>query len=70
MIKRFAYILFIPFLVLLFLPYSVDAANKSFDITAQQWSFSPSTITVNEGDVVTMNVTSIDVSHGLSLIQC
>jgi plastocyanin len=43
------------------------AANQSFDITAKQFSFSPSTITVTEGDSVTLRLTSADVDHGFSL---
>lgn len=38
---------------------------KSFTITATQWSFSPNTITVNEGDLVRLRVTSLDVPHGI-----
>ena len=69
MIKRLASVLLIPFFVLLFSPLSADAASRSFNITAKQWSFTPSTITVTEGDVVTLNVTSVDVSHGLAISQ-
>ncbi|MCH7492096.1 cupredoxin domain-containing protein [Patescibacteria group bacterium] len=69
MIKRLAPVLLIPFFVLLFSPLSADAASRSFNITAKQWSFTPSTITVTEGDVVTLNVTSVDVSHGLAISQ-
>lgn len=40
---------------------------KEFTITAKRWSFSPSTITVNQGDTVKLKITSIDVTHGFSL---
>ena len=40
---------------------------KSFTITATQWDFTPSTITVNQGDTVRLTVTSADVSHGIFL---
>jgi cytochrome c oxidase subunit II len=40
---------------------------KSFDITAKQWEFVPSVITVDKGDTVRLSVKSVDVSHGLSI---
>ena len=40
---------------------------REFDITAQQWSFSPDTITVNAGDTVKLHITSADVTHGFAL---
>jgi len=40
---------------------------KEFSITAKQWEFSPSTITVNKGDTVRITIKSIDVSHGFHL---
>ncbi len=45
----------------------LGTATKTFNITAQQWQFTPSTITVDEGDSVTLNVTSTDVTHGFSI---
>lgn len=42
---------------------------RTFDITAKQWAFEPSTIRVNKGDTVVFNVTSVDVDHGLTLAQ-
>jgi heme/copper-type cytochrome/quinol oxidase subunit 2 len=42
---------------------------KTIDITANQFTFSPSTITVKEGTVVTVNLTSTDTEHGFSLAQ-
>ena len=38
---------------------------KSFTITASQWSFSPNTITVKQGDTVRLRATSLDVAHGI-----
>ncbi len=49
---------------------SVDFSTpdvKEFTMTAKQWEFSPSTITVNKGDKVRLLVTSIDVAHGINL---
>ncbi len=40
---------------------------KEFTMTAKQWAFEPSTITVNKGDRVRLVVTSIDVAHGFGL---
>ena len=41
--------------------------EKSFTLTAKKWEFSPSTLTVNEGDIVTLTVQSLDVTHGMAL---
>ena len=46
---------------------AVTASVKSFTITASQFEFSPSTITVNEGDTVKLTVTSEDTTHGISI---
>ncbi|NQV09236.1 cupredoxin domain-containing protein [Candidatus Woesearchaeota archaeon] len=40
---------------------------KEFDIIARNWEFIPETITVNEGDMVELNIKSIDVTHGFLL---
>jgi len=42
---------------------------QSFNMTAKQWSFSPSTITVNVGDTVRLSIFSEDVTHGFALSQ-
>ncbi len=42
---------------------------KSFAVTATQFEFSPSTITVNKGDTVRLTVTSEDVAHGLAIAE-
>lgn len=41
--------------------------TKEFNVIAKQWDFSPSTITVNEGDSVILNIKSIDVTHGFAI---
>ena len=45
------------------------AATKTFNVTAHQFAFtiSPSPFVVNQGDTVTLNITSSDVSHGFFL---
>ncbi|MBI2411354.1 MAG: cupredoxin domain-containing protein [Candidatus Kerfeldbacteria bacterium] len=59
------FVLMLLVLFLLFaLPSTAHAATQTFSMTAKQWSFSPSSITVNEGDTVTLNITSKDVEHG------
>ena len=40
---------------------------KEFAMTARQWEFTPSTITVNKGDLVKLSIRSLDVSHGIAL---
>lgn len=40
---------------------------KEFTVTASQFSYSPSTITVNAGDTVKLHLTSSDTTHGFSL---
>lgn len=40
---------------------------KEFEVTAKQWEFTPSTITVNRGDTVKLHITSIDVTHGFTI---
>lgn len=41
--------------------------TKEFDLIAKQWAFEPSTIEVNKGDTVKLNIKSIDVRHGFKL---
>jgi len=43
------------------------AAIKEFTMTAKKWEFTPSIITVNEGDTVKLTIESIDVNHGITL---
>ena len=40
---------------------------KEFKMTAQNWEFSPSKITVKKGDTVLIHITSQDITHGFSL---
>jgi cytochrome c oxidase subunit 2 len=40
---------------------------KKITITAQQWSYDPNTITVNEKDKVILSITSKDIEHNFSL---
>lgn len=42
-------------------------STKTITITAEQWKFIPSTITVKQGDLVKLLITSTDVKHGFSL---
>ena len=41
--------------------------TKQFTMTAKQWEFQPSSITVNKGDLVKLSITSVDVAHGFRL---
>lgn len=41
--------------------------TREFNITAAQWSFSPATITVKDGERVKLTIVSIDVTHGFSI---
>lgn len=49
------------------IPTPKTQETKEFNVIAKQWDFSPSTITVNEGDRVILNIKSIDVNHGFAL---
>ena len=41
----------------------VSAKYRSFDITLQNGAFTPSTIAVNQGDTVNLNITALDGSY-------
>lgn len=45
------------------------ASIKEFEMTAKQWEFNPSTITVSQGDKVKLNINSIDVDHGFAISE-
>jgi heme/copper-type cytochrome/quinol oxidase subunit 2 len=45
----------------------VEAAERSFDITASRFEYQPSTIEVDEGDHVVLHLKSTDTKHGLSI---
>lgn len=47
----------------------VTQAVRSFSMTAKQWSFEPSTITVNKGDKVKLTIKSVDVNHGFAISE-
>ena len=44
-----------------------SAVIKEFNMTAKNWEFNPSTISVKLGDRVVIHVKSIDVEHGIAL---
>lgn len=49
------------------LPPVSTVSAKEFNMTAKRFEFVPSTITVNKGDRVVLNILSTDVEHGFSL---
>ena len=48
-------------------PSATQSAVKEFTMTAKQWEFQPSTITVKRGDHVKLTIRSTDVAHGFGL---
>jgi len=50
-------------------PGEVLQEVKEFSLTAKQWEFIPSQITVNKGDRVRLTITSVDVPHGFALSE-
>lgn len=40
---------------------------KEFTMTAKNWDFEPSTISVKKGDTVRLHIKSVDVDHGFTL---
>jgi cytochrome c oxidase subunit 2 len=44
-----------------------SAGTKEFTVTAEQFDFSPSTITVHKGDKVVLLVKSADSTHGIAI---
>lgn len=42
---------------------------RKISITAKQWEFVPAVVTVNQGDIVQLSVTSIDVEHGIGILS-
>jgi heme/copper-type cytochrome/quinol oxidase subunit 2 len=57
-------------LVVSFIPFPTIAAaptDRTFHITASRFEYSPAILTVNAGDRVTIELTTTDVVHGLSL---
>ncbi len=47
--------------------YPVNAGSVEFNLTAEKFRFNPSIITVKHGQKVTLNLKSLDVTHGFSL---
>lgn len=45
----------------------VVSAAKEFNMTAKNWDFEPSNITVKKGDTVKLHIKSVDVDHGFTL---
>jgi len=45
------------------------SAVKEFTMTANNYQFSPSTITVNKGDTVRLKITSLDKTHGIAISE-
>jgi len=39
------------------------------DMIARQWEYTPSTITVSEGDKVKLNIEDVDVTHGFAIFE-
>ncbi|MBP9718245.1 cupredoxin domain-containing protein [Candidatus Gracilibacteria bacterium] len=48
---------------------AAQPVTKTFNIIAQQFSFSPGAIVVKKGDKVVINVTSKDEMHGLAIAE-
>ena len=46
---------------------TTQSGVKEFTMTAKKFDFTPSTITVSEGDRVKLTVTAVDVPHGFSI---
>jgi len=44
-----------------------DSNLKVVSLTARQWSYDPTSITLNEGEPVFLELTSADVHHGFNL---
>lgn len=44
-----------------------NGSTVTVDMTAEQWSFNPSAITVRQGDTVTIRMVSRDVPHGFAV---
>lgn len=68
---RFSLLLFVMAgLVVAFAPLPVPAAGpqeRTFQIDARQFAYSPSELKVNAGDTVTIQLVSADVVHGVYL---
>jgi len=69
MSPRFSLLLFVMAgLVVAFIPLpvpSIAPQERTFEIDARQYAYSPSELRVNQGDTVTFHLISTDVVHGL-----
>ena len=55
-------------------PTTIDISDENqniveIDMIAKQWLFEPDVITVNQGDTVKLHIQSIDVDHGIALLD-
>ena len=46
---------------------AIGAVVKEFNVTAFQFGFDPGIISVNNGDIVKLNIVSRDVTHGIAI---
>ena len=44
-----------------------ESSNVVIEISSKQWEFEPSEIHVEQGQTVTLKITSTDISHGFAL---
>jgi heme/copper-type cytochrome/quinol oxidase subunit 2 len=66
--RFFLFLLALAGLAMAFSPlptWPIAPAEKFFRIEASQYAYSPGEITVNPGDIITINLVSTDVVHGL-----
>lgn len=66
--RFFLFLLALAGLAVAFVPLPtrpIAPAEKFFRIEASQYAYSPGEITVNPGDIITINLVSTDVVHGL-----
>jgi cytochrome c oxidase subunit 2 len=59
--------IFLSILICLLFTSFAFAEERSFEVKARKFSYTPNMITVNKGDVVRIRLISEDVSHGLYL---
>jgi plastocyanin len=64
------FVLMIAVLVVAFVPLPVqqpEPTERTFNIQASSYEYTPGVLTVNQGDLVTIELVSTDVVHGLYL---
>jgi heme/copper-type cytochrome/quinol oxidase subunit 2 len=67
---KFLFVILFAVLLVAFTPIPFpknEPTHHVFDIDSRSFAFSPAEIKVNQGDLVTINLTSSDVVHGLYL---